>query len=174
MTVKPGNLMRALIYFIALIFLVGIMSCDFSIYASDYDFVMNAVYIEPISHARAFVSTIGYVPVGEDLGDPATATINAKIVFEKSVSDTFCVIATGEIVQYVHLGKLLIPIKDSNFTHVLIELCKKNSIVQPPDSSLQEFADVILSTGNGPKGTYFKGQTKTILVDTVYETTHFR
>jgi hypothetical protein len=39
-----------------------------------------------------------------------------------------------------------------------------------PDSSLQEFADVIVSTGGGPKGTYFKGQTKTILVDTVFYT----
>ncbi|HJW18683.1 MAG TPA: hypothetical protein VJ499_16255 [Flavisolibacter sp.] len=166
--------MRLLPYFLIVLILSGLMSCDLSLYASNYDFTMNAVYIEPKTGAKAFVKTQGYVSKGEDIADPETATINTKILFNNSKADTLYIAAKGLKVQSVQFGNRPLPIKDSNLSQVLIDASKKILTQSIADSSLQEFADVIISTGAGPKGAFFKGQTKTIIVDTVYYITHVR
>lgn len=93
--------MKLLLYFFIALILSGLMSCDFSLYASDYDFTMNAFHIEQKSGARAFVQTQGYVPKGEDVAGPETATINAKILFENSKTDTVYIVSKGLKVESV-------------------------------------------------------------------------
>src|SRR5687767_11105749 len=98
--------MRILHCFLIVLLLFGLIACDFSLYASDYDFIVNAVYFEPKSGTKAFVTTRGYVPKGEDIADPETATINAKFLFGNNKTDTVYLMAKGLKVQSVHLGKL--------------------------------------------------------------------
>jgi hypothetical protein len=58
--------------------------------------------------------------------------------------------------------------KDStNYTLVLMEASRKLGTITVDSTELAELGQAILSTDTGPKGTFLKGQTKQILVDTV-------
>jgi hypothetical protein len=55
-----------------------------------------------------------------------------------------------------------------------MDASRKLGTIKADSTELAELWQVILSTGAGPKGTFLKGQTKEIIVDTVKYSTKDR
>ena len=164
--------MKHFVFFVIFLSSIFLTACDFSLYASDYDFNTTATYIAPKSHLKAFVNTTGYVPKGQELGDPSLATINTTITHDKNPFNQIEITSNGEKLHSVKVNGVSSSILDStNYVKTIINNSKQLGLKIIDETELQEFAEVILSTSSGPKGTYLKGQTKTIIVDTVFYTT---
>ena len=160
---------------IATILLLGICSCDFDIWASNYDFETTAIYVAPKSSATAIVLTKGYVPKGADLGDENECVIDTRISFSDRPTDVIKISSNGRKVFSSLINDKPFPIDDStDYTSVLLDCSKQLGVTKIDPLELEEFSRVILSTGYGPKGTVLKGQSKTIFVDTVRYSTKDR
>src|SRR5687767_9176882 len=167
--------MKPFALIIAFLSLIALTSCDFSLYTSGYDFHTTATYVAPKSHLKAFVNTTGYVPKGQDLGDPRVATINTTIAHDTKPFNQIEITSSGEKLLLVNVNGISSLILDStNYAQTISNSSKQLRLVNIDETELQEFAEVILSTSSGPKGTYLKGQTKNVIVDTVYYTTSNR
>ena len=161
--------------FIGLIFLISFCSCEFSMYASNYDFETTAIYVAPKSKSTAVVLTKGYVPKGADLGDENQCLINSRITFSEKPNDIIKISSNGLKVFTVLINDKQLVFKDSNsYISILLQGAKDLGIVKIDSTELEEFGRVILSTGYGPKGTILKGQSQTIFVDTVRYSTKNR
>jgi hypothetical protein len=161
--------------FLATLLVLGICSCDFDMWASNYDFETNAIYVAPKSRATAIVLTEGYVPKGADLGDLNECVIDARINFSDKPTDVIKITSNGRKVLSTLINNKPFLFNDSmDYTSVLIDCSKKLGVTNIDLVELEEFGKVILSTGYGPKGTVLKGQSETILVDSVRYTTKDR
>jgi hypothetical protein len=160
--------MKIVKYLTLVAFILNILSCvGFDV--GSYDFVTTAVYIAPKSNAKAFVLTRGYVPKDADLADNFEL-MEVKFVFEDSKRDSLTIRQKGENdyeVQMAFEKKVLkyFELQD-DITEYLSMKCEADEA--------RELANAIFSTIAGPKGTYMKGQAKSIFVDTVYFTTKNR
>lgn len=155
------------IKYLSVFILLSIYSCgDF--WASNYDFETTATYIAPKTKVTVVVSTKGYVPKGADLGDENECLIIAKIIFDYKPTDTVKVISTGFKVVSTTIKDSSFQFSDSsNYTSILIDCAHNIGIAKVDSIELAELSQVIMSTCAGPKGTFLKGQTKDIIVDTV-------
>jgi len=158
---------------LSLIFSLGFYSCE--LYSSNYDFETNAIYTAPKSRTTAYVLAKGFVPKGADLGEEKDAHIEAKIVFEKHSSDTVYIVSSGSnISSLIMEPNHHLPFDSSSYADAIFSAARNNSVSGIDSVEIGELADVILATGFGPKGTHLKGQTKAIIVDTVFYTTKNR
>lgn len=161
--------------FIATILSLGVCSCEFDMWANNYDFETTAIYVAPKSSATAIVLTKGYVPKGADLGDENECTIEARISFSDKPTEVIKISSNGRKVFSTLINDKSFPIKDStDYTSAILDCSKQIGITKIDTVELEEFGRVILSTGYGPKGTVLKGQSKTIVVDTVRHITKDR
>jgi len=156
-------------------FWLSAFSCVSDFWASNYDFTTHAVYFAPTLHAKAFVLTKGFVPKGEDLGDINAAIIQTKIVFDNKPTDTIFIATNGLKVSQAQVSGQVLLIADSTDYAATMANCARHILITKSVSTeFKELADAILSTATGPKGTYFKGQAKSIIVDTVFIRTNDR
>ena len=145
-------------------------SCDFDLYASNYDFYTHAEYFAPKSKLKAFIVAKGYVPKGQDLGDQDAAVIQTKIIFDKK-SDTVFINSSGRKVFNIFVNNEPQVFQDtSNYPQAIVNGLAKLEIANYSKEEIDELALAILCVGYGPKGHFLKGQTKLIQVDTVYYT----
>lgn len=153
--------------YLSLFCLLSIYSCgDF--WASNYDFETIATYIAPNTKAKVIISTKGYVPKGADLGDENECLIIAKIIFDYKPTDTVKVISNGYRIVSTTIKDSSFQFSDSsNYTSILRDCAYKIGIPTVDSVELNELHQVVLATCAGPKGTFLKGQTKDIIVDTV-------
>lgn len=143
-------------------------SCGFDFYASNYDFETTAIYTAPKMGATAIVLAKGYVPKGADLGDEKECLINARITFSDKPVDILKITSNGFKVLSTTINDTAFHFKDStNYGSILMDASRKIGTTKTDSTELAELERVILATGAGPKGTFLKGQTKEIIVDTV-------
>lgn len=155
--------------------LSSLSGCDFGMRASNYDFETTAIYTAPKSNATAIVLTKGYVPKGDDLGDWKECIVIAKVTFSEKPNNKLKITSNGVTISGIEINDKNIPVFDSsNYSETLIDCAKRIEILKVSETEMKELAEAILATGSGPKGTYLKGQTKVIVVDTVRYTTKAR
>jgi hypothetical protein len=156
------------------ILLFSFYSCgDF--WASNYDFETTAIYVAPKTRATAIVLTKGYVPKGADLGDENECLISARITFGDKPAYVLKIKSNGFKVLATTINDTTFQFKDStNYALILMETSRKLGMTNVDSTELAELGQAILNTGAGPKGTFLKGQTKQIIVDTVRYTTKDR
>ena len=143
--------------------------------ASNYDFETTAIYIAPKTRATAIVLTKGYVPKGADVGDGNECLIDTRITFSDKPTEVLKILSNGFQVLSTTVNDTPFNFKDSaNYTLTLLDVSRKLGITNADSVELTELAQVILSTGAGPKGTFLKGQTNQIIVDTVRYSTKDR
>ena len=161
--------------FIATFLLFSFCSCDFDMWASNYDFETTAIYIAPKSNATATVLTKGYVPKGADLGDENECLITTRITFSDKPTDVIKISSNGFKVLTAYINDTSIAIRDSsNYAAILKDCSERIGLHKLVDTEIKELSEAILATGAGPKGTFLKGQTKAIIVDTVAYSTKDR
>lgn len=161
--------------FLATFLVVNLYSCGLDFYASNYDFETTAIYTAPQSNASAVVLTKGYVPRGADLGDENECLVDARITFNEKPSEVIEILSNGvKVFSATISGKPVSVIDSLNYSSVLFKCSKLTGVKEIDTTELKELSAVILATGYGPKGTFLKGQTKTILVDTVRYSTKDR
>lgn len=164
--------------FIKTIVATFILLCAYScgdFWASNYDFETTAIYIAPKTKVTAIVLTKGNVPKGADLGDKNECLIDARITFSDKPADILKIVSNGFKVLSTTINDTAFNFKDStNYTLTLMDASRKLGIASTDSVELSELGQVILSTGAGPKGTFLKGQTKQIIVDTVRYSTKDR
>jgi hypothetical protein len=154
--------------------LLSFYSCG-DLWASNYDFETTAIYEAPKTKATAIVLTKGYVPKGADLGDENECLISARITFSDKPADVLKITSNGFKVLSAAINDTSFQFKDStNYTFILMDAAKKLKAITADSTELAELGQIILSTGAGPKGTFLKGQTKQIIVDTVRYSTKDR
>jgi hypothetical protein len=148
--------------------LFNFCSCGADFYASNYDFETTAIYTAPKSGATAMVLTKGYVPNGADLGDENQCLVVARITFNQKPVNVIKISSNGRRVFFALVNEANVPISDSsNYFSVLLNCSRQSGAKEIDTAELNEFSHAILGTGYGPKGTVLKGQSKTIIVDTV-------
>jgi hypothetical protein len=167
--------MRYRQFLLVILISLGLSACDYDMWVSDYDFETTAIYTAPKSNATATVLAKGFVPKGDDLGDWKQCLVIARITFSEKPNGKLKITSNGLAISAVEINSLNISVSDSsNYTAVLTDCAKQMGILKISDIEMKELGEAILSTGAGPKGTYLKGQTKAIVVDTVRYTTKDR
>lgn len=143
--------------------LLFLYSCS-STTLTGYEFKTRAKYMAKKSNIIVDIYAVGYVKKGEDIG---LGVVEGQI--KSTITNNFILFKIEDnFLTALNFNNSGLRIQDKNKLFKNID----NEILKQLSSSLDnnewlELEKVILASSSGPKGTYMKGQTEFIEVDTV-------